>query len=125
VALLKRKVIDMEHNENKYRVEDCDVLSDAEKVQFAKDLLELERQGILEYREGTWRLLDGVEIEETPDGPVARFRNQNVTAHSAVTNSVASSGEPSETRVPPLEQAAQPLSQGPGSPDSDDEVNKR
>jgi hypothetical protein len=64
------------YNDNKYWVEDSDALTEAEKVQFAKDLLELERQGIFEYRDGLWGLADGVEIEETPDGPVACFRNK-------------------------------------------------
>jgi len=61
-------------NDNKYWVEDSDALPEAEKVQFAKDLLELERQRIFEYRDGTWGLADGVEVEETADGPVARFQ---------------------------------------------------
>jgi len=69
-------MIHMDFNKNKYWVEDSDALTEAEKVQFAKDLLELERQGIFEYRDGTWGLADGVEIEETADGPVARFRNK-------------------------------------------------
>jgi hypothetical protein len=114
----------MRHNENKYWVENSD-LSEAEKTRMAQALRELESRGVLEYRDGRWGLADGVEIEETPDGPVARFRNQNGTAHSALTNSLASSGEPSETRVPPLEQAARPSFEGPGSPDSDDEVSKQ
>jgi hypothetical protein len=74
--LAKRKAIHMDYNENKYWVEDSDALSEAEKVQFAKDLLELEREGILEWRDGTWGLAEGVEVEETPDGPVTRIRNK-------------------------------------------------
>ena len=67
----------MDYNENKYWIEVSDALSEAERVQFAKDLLELERQGILEYRDGRWGLAAGIEIEETPEGaPVARFRNK-------------------------------------------------
>jgi hypothetical protein len=110
------------YNENKYWAEGSDVLTEAEKVQFAKDLLELERQGILEWRDGTWGLADGVEVEETPDGPVPRFRKQNdAVPGEFATSSTTSSGEPSETRVPPLAKAARPSSEGPGSPDSNDD----
>jgi hypothetical protein len=63
----------MELNRDKYYVEHSDLLTEAEKIQMAKDLLELERQGVLEYRDGFWGLAAGVEIEETPDGPVARL----------------------------------------------------
>jgi hypothetical protein len=31
---------------------------------------------VLEYRDGVWGLADGVEVEETPDGPMPRFRNK-------------------------------------------------
>jgi len=58
----------MDYNENKYWIEVSDALSEAERVQFAKDLLDLERQGILEYRDGRWGLVAGIEIEETPNG---------------------------------------------------------
>jgi hypothetical protein len=73
----KRTAIHMDYNENKYWAEGSDVLTEAEKVQFAKNLLELERQGILEWRDGTWGLATGVEIEETPAGPVARFLDKD------------------------------------------------
>jgi len=66
----------MDFNSEKYFVENSDALTEAEKIQFAKDLIELERQGVVEYRDGRWVLVPGVEIEETPDGPVARFRNK-------------------------------------------------
>lgn len=82
----------MSYNDNKYWVEDSDVLSEAEKVQFAKDLLELERQGVLEYRDGTWGLAPGVEIEETPEGPVARFRK----TQGAIPGQLAEGGEENE-----------------------------
>jgi len=73
----KHRVDNIEsYNDNKYWVEDSDALTKAEKVQFAKDLLELGDRAPFEYRDGLWRLADGVEIEETPDGPVARFRNK-------------------------------------------------
>jgi hypothetical protein len=116
----------MDYNENKYWVEDSDVLTEAQKIQFAKDLLELERQGVLEYRDGLWGLAADVEVEETPAGPVPRFRKQNdAVPGELATSSVTSSGEPSETRVPPLAKAARPLSEGSRSPDSDDEVSKQ
>jgi hypothetical protein len=66
----------MDYNENKYWAEGSDVLTEAEKVQFAKNLLELERQGVIEYRDGKWGLATGVEIEEPHEGPVARFVNE-------------------------------------------------
>jgi hypothetical protein len=66
----------MDYNDNKYWVEDSDALTEAEKVRFAKDLFELERQGILEYRDGRWVLGAGAEVEETADGPVARVPNK-------------------------------------------------
>jgi len=65
----------MDFNSRKYFVENSDALTEAEKIQFAKDLIELERQGIAEYRDGCWRLVAGIEIEETPAGPAARFLN--------------------------------------------------
>ena len=115
----------MNFNENKNYIADGNRLTKSEKRRLAKDLLELECQGILEYRDGRWGFAPGVEIEETPDGPVVRVHRQHdVVPGKLAASSVASSGEPSETRVPPLEQAARPESQGPGSPDSDDEVNK-
>jgi hypothetical protein len=64
------------YNRNKYRVADFDALTEAEKLQMARDLRALELQGILEYRDGMWGLAADVEIEETPDGPVARIRNK-------------------------------------------------
>lgn len=115
----------MDDNSNKYWVEDSDFLTDAEKLVFAQGLFELEREGVLEYRDGFWYLAVGVEIEETPDGHVARFRKNKTTLQSqSAQSSTPSSGEPSETRVLLLEQAAWPSSPGPGSPDSDDGVNK-
>lgn len=66
----------MDHNLNKYYVEESDLLTQAEQIQMAKDLLELERQGVLEYHDGRWRIAAGVEIEETPNGPVAHLPNK-------------------------------------------------
>lgn len=62
----------MDFNERKYWVEGSDLLTEAEKIQMAKDLRELESRGAIEFRDGRWQLAAGVEIEETPDGPVAR-----------------------------------------------------
>jgi len=67
----------MNFNENKYYVQGSKFLTEVEKIQMAKDLLELERRGILEYRDGRWRLAAGVEIAETPDGPLAQFLNKD------------------------------------------------
>jgi len=66
----------MDFNENKYYIADDNRLTELEKLQLAKSLLELERQGVLEYRDGRWGLVAGVEIEETADGPIALFRNK-------------------------------------------------
>jgi hypothetical protein len=60
----------MDYNADKYWVEGSDLLTDAEKVQMAKDLRELESRGVIEFRVGRWELAAGVE--ETPEGPVAR-----------------------------------------------------
>jgi hypothetical protein len=72
----------MDYNENKYWVEDSDLLTEAEKIQFAKDLLELERQGVLEYRDGLWLAAD-VEVEETPDGSVPASKKRTAMTRSA------------------------------------------
>jgi hypothetical protein len=65
----------MDFNTDKYFVENSQALTEGEKIEFAKDLIELETQGIVEYCDGRWRLAAGVEIEETSAGPVARFVN--------------------------------------------------
>jgi hypothetical protein len=46
----------MDFNSEKYFVENSDALTEAEKIQFAKDLIELERQGVIEWRDGAWQL---------------------------------------------------------------------
>jgi hypothetical protein len=63
-----------DYNRNKYYIENSTELTEAEKIRMAKDLLNLESQGVIEWCDGAWRLVPGVEIEESPDGPVARFR---------------------------------------------------
>ena len=66
----------MNYDENKYWVEDSDLLTKTEKIEFARELAELEWEGIIEHRDGAWRLAAGVEIDETPAGPVARVGNK-------------------------------------------------
>jgi hypothetical protein len=122
---VKGNTMPMDYNEHKYWIESSD-LTEAEKIRFARDLIELERQGILEYRDGRWQLAAPVEIDETTEGPVARFRKtEGAVRDQSDASSTTNSGEPSETRVPPLAKAAQPLSEGSSSPDSDDEVSKQ
>ena len=65
----------MNYNANKYWVEGSELLTDAEKVQMAKDLRELESRGVIEFRDGRWGLAADVEIEETRNGP-GRFCNK-------------------------------------------------
>jgi len=109
-------------NKDKYYVEGSDLLSEAEKLQMAKDLLELERRGILEYREAGWGLVAGVEIEVTPDGPVARFRKTDGALPGETSSSVTSSGEPSNAQgLPPVTKAARPSAEGASSPDSNNQ----
>jgi hypothetical protein len=102
----------MDFNTDKYFVENS-ALTEAEKIQFAKDLLELERQGVLEYRDGRWALATGVEIEETHAGPVARVGKSDSTTNST------SSGEPRSAKgLPAATEAARPAADGASSPDS-------
>jgi len=116
----------LNYNQNKYLLEGSDLLTEAEKIRMAADLRELVRQGVLEYHDGRWKLADGVEVEETPAGPLVRVGKQdNALPSQFAESSTPSSGEPSETRVPPLAEAAQPSSEGSGSPDSDDEVSEQ
>ena len=49
----------MDYNENKYWAESSD-LTEAEKIQMAKDLRELESRGVIEFRDGRWQLVAGV-----------------------------------------------------------------
>ena len=58
----------MELNKHKYYLQHSDGLTEAEKIQMAKDLIELERQGVIEYRDGRWQLAAGVESDDTPEG---------------------------------------------------------
>jgi hypothetical protein len=69
---MKKALKAMNYNERKYWIEGSELLSEAEMIQMAKDLRELESRGVIEFRDGRWQLAAGVEIEETPDGPVAR-----------------------------------------------------
>jgi len=116
-----------DYNENKYWLEVSDALSEAERVQFAKDLLELERRGVLEYRDGAWGLAAGVEIEETANGPVPRFRKtEGAVPDQSDTSSATSLGKPRDAReVPPLTNAARPSREGSSSPNSDDQDSEQ
>jgi hypothetical protein len=49
----------MDYNERKYWVEGSDLLTEAEKIQMAKDLRELESRGAIEFRGGRWQLAAG------------------------------------------------------------------
>jgi hypothetical protein len=113
----------MNYNANRYYLAESKQLSEPEKLQLAKDLVELERQGILAWRDGTWGLVEGVEVEETSAGPVARFRKQNdAVPGQLAASSVTSSGEPSDAQgVPPLSKAARPSREGSSSADQDDQ----
>ena len=71
---MKKALKAMDYNEHKYWAESSD-LTEAEKIQMAKDLRELESRGVIEFRDGRWGLAAG-EIEETPEGPAARFSNK-------------------------------------------------
>lgn len=66
----------MNHNANKYYLPESKELSESQKLELAKALLELERQGVLQYHDGRWHLTAGVEIEETPNGPLAHIPNE-------------------------------------------------
>lgn len=79
----------MDLNKGKYYVEGADVLSEAEKLQMAKDLLELEGRGVIEYRDGRWRLTSGAEMQETPEGPVTHSRNKTEGAIESFTKGPA------------------------------------
>jgi len=48
----------MDHFMNKYYVEDSDLLTEAERIEMARSLRELERQGVIEYRDGRWGLVE-------------------------------------------------------------------
>jgi len=63
----------MDYNCNKYWIEDSDLLTEVEKVRMAEALLDLERRGILQYRNGAWGIAPGVLIEETTDALIAHI----------------------------------------------------
>lgn len=48
----------MNYNEHKYWAEGSD-LTEVEKIQMAKDLRELESQGVIRFRNGRWELAAG------------------------------------------------------------------
>lgn len=69
------QLMDNDYNPNRYYIEDSDLLTEAEKIEIARSLRELELKGVIEWRHGAWQLVPNVGSEETEEGPVARFRN--------------------------------------------------
>jgi hypothetical protein len=67
---MKKALKAMDYNEHKYWAESSDLI-EAEKIQMAKDLRELERRGVIEFRDGRWGLVAGADSEETPEGEPA------------------------------------------------------
>ena len=65
----------MDYNEHKYWTESSD-LTEAEKIQMATALRELESLGVIEYRDGRWGIAAFAEIEEMPGGPAPSFRTE-------------------------------------------------
>jgi hypothetical protein len=59
----------MNFNENKYYIANDNRLTELEKLQLAKDLLELERQGVLEYCDGRWGSRPASRSQRHPTGP--------------------------------------------------------
>lgn len=66
----------MDYNADKYMVEHSDLLTEAEKLEMARSLRELELRGVIEWRDGAWQLAANVEIEETEKGPVAHNKEE-------------------------------------------------
>jgi hypothetical protein len=56
---MKKALKAMNYNERKYWVEGSELLTEAEMIQMAKDLRELERLGVIEFRDGRWGLVAG------------------------------------------------------------------
>lgn len=113
----------MDFNNGKYYLADSGLLTEADSIQFARDLRALERQGIIEWRDGAWQLVAGAETEQTPDGLVTRVRKENVAVPGELAaSSVTSSGEPSHAQgVLQLTKATRPSENGSSSPDSNDQ----
>ncbi len=63
----------MDYNADKYLVEDSDLLTEAEKIQMARSLRELELKGVIEWRDGTWKpfICDAclIKLEAAINGP--------------------------------------------------------
>lgn len=53
----------MDYNENKYWIEGS-CLSEAEKIQMAKDLRELESRGVIQFRGRRWELVEQIKKEK-------------------------------------------------------------
>lgn len=61
----------MDYDANKYWVVDSELLTETEKAKLATSLRELERRGVIEYRDGRWGLVAGADTEGTPEGEPA------------------------------------------------------
>ena len=66
----------MDYNADKYLVEDSDLLTEAEKIEMARSLRQLELEGVIEWRDGAWQLAANVETEEPSQSPVEHSRNK-------------------------------------------------
>ena len=64
--------MDNDYNLNRYYIEDSELLTEAEKIEMARSLRELELKGVIEWRDGAWQLTANVEIEGTEE-PVVRW----------------------------------------------------
>jgi hypothetical protein len=73
---MKKALKAMNHNQRKYWVEGSELLTEGEMIQMARDLRELERQGVIEFRDGRWALSAGAEIADMPDDQMARLSNK-------------------------------------------------
>ena len=66
----------MDYNADKYLVEDSDLLTEAEKIEMARSLRQLELKGVIEWRDGAWQLAANVESEVASQPPAGRSRNK-------------------------------------------------
>jgi hypothetical protein len=55
----------MNHNADKYWIEDSELLTEVEKTQMATALRELENQGVIEYSDGRWALVEQIKKEKS------------------------------------------------------------
>jgi hypothetical protein len=62
----------MDYNLNKYYVADSGLLTEAEKIEMARSLRQLELKGVIQWRDGVWQLAANVKSEVTSRPPVGR-----------------------------------------------------